>query len=118
QRVQVADFGVRLMPGKQYRWFVALVLDPERRSKDILAGGTIEHSALPEAAALRLSKADKSEAPLIYAETGLWYDAVAAITDLIDAAPKDEVLRAQRASLLQQVGLTEIVEYEQRLKLE
>jgi len=112
QRVRVEDFGVKLMPGKQYRWFVALVVDPERRSKDVLAGGTIERSALPEAAALKLSKADKSEAPLIYAETGLWYDAVAAITDLIDAAPKDAALRAQRASLLRQVGLKEIAEYD------
>ena len=117
QRVRVADFGVRLMPGKQYRWFVAWVVDPERRSKDILAGGTIERSELPEAAAVKLSKADKSEATLIYAETGLWYDAVAAITDLIDAAPNDAALRAQRTSLLRQVGLTEVAEYEQRLKL-
>jgi hypothetical protein len=36
-RVRLADFGVRLAPGKQYRWFVSLVSDPKRRSRDILA---------------------------------------------------------------------------------
>ena len=112
QRVQIGDFWVRLKEGKQYRWFVALVVDPERRSKDILAGGTIERAALPEAAAQKLSKSDKTQAPLIYAEAGLWYDAVAAATDLIDASPKDAALRGQRASLLRQVGLNDIAEYD------
>jgi hypothetical protein len=112
QRVPLADYGVRLSPGKQYQWFVALVVDPERRSKDTLAGGTIERIEYPEALSVKLSQAGRSQAPQIYAEVGLWYDAVAAISDLIDAAPADTALRNQRASLLQQVGLTEIAEYD------
>jgi hypothetical protein len=110
QKVRLADLGVRLMPGKAYRWYVALVVDPERRSKDILAGGTIERVELSDGLAARLSRANKSEAVRLYAEAGLWYDAVSAASDLIEAAPKDAGLRAPRASLLQQVGLTEIGE--------
>jgi hypothetical protein len=109
QAIRLADFGVRLEPGKAYRWFVALVVDPERRSKDVLAGGTIQRIQSLETAT------DKQKAPQVYAEEGLWYDAVAAINDLIDASPKDPVLRAQRASLLEQVGLSEIAGYDLEL---
>lgn len=112
QRVRLGDYGVRLSPGKHYQWFVALVTDPERRSKDSLAGGTIERIDFPEQLSVKLSRAGKSQAPQIYAEAGLWYDALAAISDLIDAAPTDTALRSQRASLLQQGGLTEIAEYD------
>src|SRR5919108_5443556 len=48
QRVRLADYGVRLSPGVPYRWFVALVVDPDSRSRDMLAGGTVERIALPE----------------------------------------------------------------------
>lgn len=112
QRLRLADFGVHLNPGKQYRWFVALVVDPQRRSKDILAGGTIERSEFSEGMAAKLSRADKEKTARIYAEEGFWYDAVASITELIEKAPKDISLREQRASLLQQVGLAEVSEYD------
>jgi hypothetical protein len=36
------------------------------------------------------------------------------ISELIDAAPNDRVLRQQRASLLEQVGLPEIAEQDMR----
>ena len=41
QKVRLADYGVHLVPGKLYKWFVTLVVDPDRRSKDVLAGGAI-----------------------------------------------------------------------------
>ena len=116
QRLRLADFGVHLSPGKQYRWFVALVVDPKRRSKDILAGGSIERSEFSQSGTGKLSRAGKEEAARIYAEEGFWYDAVAAITELIEKAPKDISLREQRASLLQQVGLSEISEYDLSVK--
>ena len=50
--------------------------------------------------------------PSIYAESGIWYDAIMAISELIEASPKDMNLRKQRAGLLEQVGLPEVAEYE------
>jgi hypothetical protein len=114
QRVRLADYGVRLSPGVPYRWSVALVVDPENRSKDIIAGGAIERIALPEAVRAKLTRAGKTQTPYIYAEAGLWYDAMTAISDLIDAAPNDRVHRQQRASLLEQVGLAQIAEHDMR----
>ena len=113
-RVRLADYGVRLLPGVEYQWFVALVVDPDRRSKDIIAGAPIERIKLADALPAKLAQVDKSETPHVYAEAGLWYDALTAISDLIDAAPDDPVLRKQRASLLKQVGLPEAAAYDLR----
>ncbi len=108
QRVQLKDFGLKLEPGVQYKWFVTMVLGPEASSKDIVAGGTIERLSLIEALP-HLDVAKNGEAVFRYAEAGLWYDAIAMVSDLIEkAAPDDRKYRKQRASLLQQVGLWEV----------
>ncbi len=114
QRVRLADYGVHLSPGMRYKWFVAVVVNPDSRSRDRLAGGTLERVELPEVLRAKLAQAGKPKAPHLYAEAGLWYDAVTAISDLIEAAPQDMVLRKQRASLLEQVDLPEIAGYDLR----
>jgi len=114
QRIPLAEYNVHLQLGVPYRWYVALVVDPESRSKDIIAGGVIERVALPEALRAQLDRGGKTQTPSSYAQAGLWYDALTSISDLIDAAPNDRVLRQQRASLLEQVSLLEIAEQDMR----
>jgi Domain of Unknown Function (DUF928) len=110
QGVRLADYNVRLSPGAAYRWFVAVVPDADRRSKDILAGGAIERVETPEELKAKLAQTAKKEAPFVYAEAGIWYDALGAISELIEAAPEDQELRKQRAAMLAQVGLPAITE--------
>jgi hypothetical protein len=105
QRVRLADYNVHLAPGAAYRWFVAVVPDAERRSKDILAGGAIERVDLQEDVKAKLAQASDKEVPFVYAQAGLWYDALKSISDLIDAAPQNQELRNERTALLKQVGL-------------
>jgi Domain of Unknown Function (DUF928) len=107
-RVRLADHNIRLKPGAAYRWFVTIVPDSDRRSKDILAGGAIERVDVPGDLKTKLTTANKSQLFSLYAEAGLWYDAVAAISEMIEAAPQDQALRKQRAGLLSQVGLSAI----------
>ena len=109
-RVRLADYGIRLSSGAAYRWYVAVVPDPDRRSKDILAGGTIERVEVPEAIKSQLPQAGNEKLPSLYAEAGLWYDALRAISELIEAAPKDQELRKRRAAMLAQVGLPAVEE--------
>ncbi len=110
QRIRLADYGVRLASGVPYRWFVAVVPDAARRSRDILAGGTIERVEPSEELKKKIAQAGKAEIPFLYAEAGIWYDALTAISDLIETAPQDPVLRQERASLMVQVGLPDIGE--------
>jgi hypothetical protein len=44
----------------------------------------------------------------------LWYDAIAALSELIDATPQDTVLRQQRATVLEQEGLTAAATYDRQ----
>ena len=113
--IRLAEHGIRLSPGKQYRWFVALVPDINHRAKDSVAGGAIERIKTSQDVRTELEQATQTEIPYIYAQAGIWYDALSAISDLIDAAPNDRSLREQRASLLKQVGLAEVAEDEIRL---
>lgn len=105
QRLRLADKGVKLAPGVEYKWVVALVTDPNNRSTDLVASGFIKRvEASPELKA-KLKDAAPSAVPAIYAEAGIWHDALGSLSDLIDAQPGDKSLLAQRADLLRQVGL-------------
>lgn len=108
--LDLGPLGITLAPGKTYRWFVAVVHDPLRRSRDELAEGAVERVADPAAeasggggpeAGAGDSSARRAEA-LAQARAGFWYDALAAIEDALAAAPADAGLRADRAALLEQ----------------
>jgi Domain of Unknown Function (DUF928) len=114
QRIRLAEYGVRLAVDVPYRWLVALVVDPDTRPRANIAGGTIERIALPQELRAKLGRAGETKAPSIYAQAGLWYDALSAISDLIDAAPNDPALRQQRTALLEQVGLQDLAEHDRR----
>jgi len=112
QRIRLTDYDVRLQPGVKYKWFVALVPDPDRRSKDILAWGEIERVEPTAKLQEDLADMDRARSPYVYAEEGLWYDALAAVSDLIDTARGEVIFRKQRAALLEQVGLPQIAQYD------
>jgi hypothetical protein len=107
RKIALADHDARLRPGVTYQWHVALIPDPRRRSRDILASGTIERVALTEDVRARLAQAGPEARPAIYAEAGLWYDAVAEIHRLIATRPGDVSLRQQRAALIGEAGLAD-----------
>ncbi len=105
QRLKLADHGIRLEPGVEYRWVVALVIDPDNRSNDLVASGFVKRVSPSKDLQQKLAKAAPGARAGIYAEAGIWHDALASLSDQIDAHPNDRDLRNQRASLLQQVGL-------------
>jgi hypothetical protein len=103
-RIRLADYGARLAPGAEYQWSVALIADPAHRAKDIVSSGYIRRVAAPEK--LELGQPGVGT----YADLGLWYDALESISDAIDAAPADPVLRGQRNALLRQAKLDAAIE--------
>jgi hypothetical protein len=114
QQVRLADYGVRLKTGMKYHWFVVLIPDRHSRSKDVVAGGLIERIEPSEVLRIKLAQAGKAQTPHIYAEAGLWYDAVAAISGQIETASNAQNLRQQRAALLEQVGLQDIAAHDKQ----
>ncbi len=115
QALSLEGQDIHLQPDREYQWFVAVVNNPEQRSNDIVAGGVITRVVPSDPVRAKLREAGKAELPQIYAEAGLWYDAIEAISERINAKPDDRQLREQRASLLEQVGLPEVAAYDRRM---
>jgi hypothetical protein len=106
-RVKLARYKVELRPDVTYEWSVAIVPDAESRSKDVIAKGVIKRINPPGDLAARTEKVNDLERATAYAQAGIWYDALDAISNAIEAHPDDASLRDQRASLLKQAGLSE-----------
>lgn len=106
--IELSQFGRKLERGKSYLWFVSLVADPERRSKDVLAGGLIEVGELPSSVAADVAKAEPLEAGRLLAQAGFWYDAMGILSDGIRSNPSDQALHELRAALLDEVDLNEV----------
>lgn len=106
--VRLADYGVTLKEQEPYRWFITLVVNPERPSQDVVAGGMIERIPYDEACMLDMPCSSPScdrAAVYRYAESGLWYDAITCLLDLIDRQGDDTMLARMLESLLQQSGI-------------
>jgi hypothetical protein len=102
QKVDLAAYGVRLKPGLEYQWSVALVVDPKERSKDVVSVGWIEVVPAPEDLAKRLEQAGSNGASNVYGEAGLWYDMLDTVCEDLDENPGDF------SSVLNQVGLPDV----------
>ena len=114
QCIRLADHGIQLRRNVPYKWFVAVLTDPDRRSRDTLSGGMIEVVSPSPDLSAKLNQTAKAKQPFALAEEGIWYDALAALSDRIEASPKDLSLRKQRAALLEQVGLNEAAEFDMK----
>jgi hypothetical protein len=113
-RVSLAEHGVRLKPGVDHRWFVALVRDPERRSQDVVSGAAIRYAPPAPELSARFSAAPRARAAHVYAESGLWYDAFDQLSAWLAAERGAALLHEHRAALLEQVGLGDAAAFERR----
>ena len=110
--LRFADHGITLKPGVEYQWFVAVVRNPAQRSNDTIAGGTIKRVADTDAVELQLKQTSSAQWPAVYAEAGIWYDAIDQLSKGIAADRGNRQLHEQRAALLEQVGLREAAAFD------
>jgi len=102
QKIVLKELGHALEPGVEYYWSISLITDPESRSQDIMARGTIERIPFDEALMLDLVRPCTRDLVYLYAEKGVWYDAVGCVMELLDRSPNDEGLQRLLFSLLNQ----------------
>jgi hypothetical protein len=108
--ISLGEYDLKFEQGKTYQWFVSLIPDSDRRSKDIIAGGMLEVMSLPENIAEAVRQATPQEATKLLANAGFWYDAIGAISQEIQANATDRGLRELRATLLEQVDLNTVAQ--------
>jgi hypothetical protein len=100
QAMSLSKRGVMLQPDVIYEWSVAVVIDADNRSKDIISTGTVMYRKPDGAAA-----GNDIAAYTGYLENGYWYDAVELVVGRMTAADGDAVWRDHYGDLLAQVGL-------------
>lgn len=101
QKMNLARYGIRLQPGIEYWWSVTSENDPRQRSNSV----AIERIVPSQQLAKRIDATPRTRRAAVYADEGIWYDAIASLGELIEQSPGDRALRVQRAALLEQVGL-------------
>jgi hypothetical protein len=108
--LDLKDLGVRLTEGINYQWSVELI----RRGDDastISSLGFIQRVApKPQTGMTAMD-----EIPFAAAQAGLWYDAITAVSRLIEFEPKNPLPRQERAALLRQIGLGLAADYDLRI---
>ena len=115
--ISLGEYDLKFEQGKTYQWFVSLIPDPARRSKDIIAGGMLEVMSLPENIAEAVKQATPQEATKLLANAGFWYDAIGAISQEIQAHATDRALHDLRAALLEQVDLNTVAQVDRQAGL-
>ena len=105
QRIQLEDYGIEVEPYVDYRWYVSLnpnsdfLLSKETtRERAKLAQGEIMRIA-PKSLLAYGTPCEKSDVRWL-ADAGIWYDAFACISDLIEAGPGDRTFGYLRDELL------------------
>jgi hypothetical protein len=97
-----------LEAGKNYRWYIALICDPDDRSADAVAIGIVRRVELSADILRELENADPRQKTVIYAENGIWQDALGTLAAARRANPNDRDLAADWESLLDSVELGSI----------
>ena len=110
---RLRDHAVVLDPEVEYRWFVSVSREADPSAELVTRGG-IERIAPGPGLDAKLAAAEPGDLGRVYAESGLWYDAIATVSEAIERAPQESKLRALRAGLLEQVGLREAADYDRR----
>lgn len=106
--VDLSEFGVSLQPDVDYEWSIRVVVDPEHPAGDPVAEGTIRRQNLTAAALEKLARVEPQRRVIVLAESGIWYDALDAVSRQIAQYPGEPGPLRQRDSLLEQVGLKPI----------
>jgi len=122
-----------LVPGREYRWSVTLVDNPDRPSANPFVQSRIKRVPmtpdleLTQELAAAAAESDSSpetlpnspaetlrDRAMIYAQAGLWYDALEAISAAYAANPNDQSILEDRLKLLDQVGLDYVTTQERQ----
>jgi len=112
QFIHLADFDIHLQKDISYKWHVSIIPDSDSRAKDTLAWGRIERVECPSELQNTIHETNNAKLTSILAKAGIWYDAFSEISNLIENDPRNPLWRKQRASLLEQVELQQVAQFE------
>lgn len=102
--IDLMDHGVRLESGREYRWFVSVLVDPNRPSRNPISAGALRVIDAADARRVEVDEAPASARGHRLAQLGIWYDAYDFFASLAEANPQVEGLAAYRDRLVDLAG--------------
>jgi hypothetical protein len=94
-----------LAPNKVYHWFLTLNMGCRKGQRPIFVDGWIQRAQIDANLRDRLERATPAAKVSLYAENGLWYDAIATLASLRATKPQDTTLAQDWQSLLDAIDL-------------
>ncbi len=107
-RVSLPTTAPGLALNKQYRWFFTINCDQEKNSPPTFVQGVIQRVELNQTALKELQTKELLKRYDIYAQNGIWYEALTILAQLRDQNPKDAALQAEWQNLLRSIRLDDI----------
>ena len=103
--LQLPTTATPLAVGKMYHWYLIVNCDPDAPP---MVEGWVQREAVNPALASQLQQATPRQQAALYAQHGIWYDALTALAELRRTEPQAITPKNDWASLLQSVGLEAI----------
>lgn len=98
--------GVPLELNQAYHWYLSIICNPERPSRNPSIDAWIERVELTPADARALASATEREKIDRYIEAGIWHDAFTQLARLRCQQPHDQSLTADWTALLSSIGVS------------
>ena len=98
-RVQMDELRAPLKADGIYTWNVSIYSAKQNNAGNALAHALMRYQPSADLSA-KIANVSAEERARVLGEAGIWYDAIAALSEAIEANPSDTFLRAQRTQLL------------------
>ncbi|MEH1936618.1 MAG: DUF928 domain-containing protein [Nostoc sp.] len=107
-RVSLPSTAPALAVDKQYHWFFTINCDKEENSPPTFVQGVIQRVELNPATVKELQTTEPLKRYAIYAQNGIWYEALTILAQLRQKNPQDAALQAEWRNLLSSIRLDDI----------
>ncbi|RCJ19677.1 hypothetical protein A6770_05920 [Nostoc minutum NIES-26] len=97
-----------LAVNKTYHWYLTIVCDPEDSSENPIVDGWVERTQPELSLSQALAKADLRKQPTLYAEAGIWHEALTTLAQLRRSEPHSLKTRLDWRQFFKSVGLSAI----------
>lgn len=103
-QIDLAERGVSLKPNVEYRWFVSLIVDPDRPSRNPVAAGALRVLDSTDQRRNEAKEASPSERGHVLAKLGIWYDAYDFFASISKSHPEQNALARHHEHLTKTAG--------------
>lgn len=96
---------------KNYRWFFAVICDPQNRFDELVVDGWTQRREIDEDLAAKLERKTRpSDRSFIYAQNGIWHDALSILAAEIRQGNSNDLAMVKWKQLLESAGLNKVTE--------